>query len=325
MEELFNSYKAFTKRQVVIKDKNIIKALNMIGHYTKHIIVLDIEFYSYMSLNMKYRSNIEILDGKKIRVVPFPKEIAGIWFYKKDKYWIMKGHFHFNTIPPHEISSAMKFGKMKMIHSKYSTVSKDTNNNIMKLEDIIFGDDNYLLRYLNPNELKYEKKRQLARGSHRMFINNSGKYKKLLKKIYKLYITDNLVTKRTISVPSLYKILNTIIGFPNTIITKEDGDIRVMQNYLQLISETNKIKYSRVEKRISHYDIKIFNGIFKEKFGSAKLEDQFNGTLTLSTYKKKVQSFYKRELEHLSNVAHNPLTDSVWALVIALTMTLRCN
>ena len=297
----------------------------MIGHYTKNIIALDIEFYSYMSLNMKYRSNIEILDEKKIRIVQFPKEIAGIWFYKKDKMWLMKGYFHFNTIPPHEVSSLMKFGKMKMIHSKYSTVNKESNNNITKLEKIIFGDDNYLLRYLNPNELKYEKRKQLARGSHRMFINNSGKFKNLFKKIYNIYINDDLVRKRTISVPSLYKILNIIMGMPNTIITKEDGDIKVMQNYLQLISDTNKQKYPRVEKRINHYDIKIFNGIFKEKFGSAKLEDEFNNILEFSTFKKKVNKFYKNELESLISSAHNPLTDSIWALVIALTMTLRCN
>ena len=98
-----------------------------------------------------------------------------------------------------------------------------------------------------------------------------------------------------------------------------------MENYIQLISETNKKKFPRVEKRINHYDIKIFNGILKEKFGSAKLEDEFNGVLTLSTFKKKVEPFYKKELKSLSDVAHNPLTDSVWALVIALTMTLRCN
>lgn len=325
MEELFNSYKAFTKKNVVIKEKSIIQALNMISHYTKHIIVIDIEFYSYMSLNMKYRSNIEILDGNKIRIIPFPKEIAGIWFYKSEKHWIMKGYFHLNTIPPHEVSSLMKFGKMKMIHSKYSTISKNTNEKIIDLENIIFNDDDYLLRYLNPNELKYEKRRQLARSSHRMFIYNSGKYKKLLKKIYKLYITDSLVKKRTISVPSLYKILNTIIGLPNTIITKEDGDIRAMQNYLQLINETNNKRYPRVEKRINHFDIKIFNGILKEKFGSAKLEDEFNGVMTLSTFKKKVEKFYKSQLKSLSDVAHNPLTDSVWALVIGITMILRCN
>ena len=325
MEELFDSYKAFTKKNIVIKDKNIIRALNMISHYTKHIIVLDIEFYSYMSLNLKYRSNIEILDGNKIRIIPFPKEIAGIWFHKVKDSWNMKGYFHFNTIPPHEVNNLMKFGKMKMIHSKYSTVTDSTNKKISDIEDIIFNDNNYLLRYLNPNELKYEKRMQLARGSHRMFINNSGKYKKLFKQIYKLYINDKIVTRRTISVPSLYKILKSIIGLPNTIITKEDGDIRAMENYIQLISETNKKKFPRVEKRINHYDIKIFNGILKEKFGSAKLEDEFNGVLTLSTFKKKVEPFYKKELKSLSDVAHNPLTDSVWALVIALTMTLRCN
>ena len=74
MEELFDSYKAFTKINKEIKDKNINKALDRIASYTRHIITLDIEFYSYMSLNAKYSANYEKLDQQKIRVVSFPKE-----------------------------------------------------------------------------------------------------------------------------------------------------------------------------------------------------------------------------------------------------------
>lgn len=324
MEDLFNNYKAFTKINKEIKDKNINKALDMIAHYTKHIITLDIEFYSYMSLNMKYFSNTEILDNTKIRVVTFPKEIAGMWFYKGDEHWHIKGYFHFNTVPPHSIGSAVKFGKMKMIHSKYSTVSDKTNKEIQTLEKMIFGDDKYLLRYVNPNELKYKKIKQIRRSSHRMFINNSGKYKRQFKQIYNLYIKDEMVNKRNISPPSLYKILSVILGYPNTLITKEDNDIRAMVNYLHLLSDYNKKKYPRVEKRINHHDIKIYNGILREKFGSAALEDEFKGMKTLTTFKK-IEKFYKMNLKNLIDTAHNPLTDSIWAFVVAVTMILRCN
>ena len=327
MEELFNSYKAFTKLNKIIKDKNINKALDMIGHYTRHIISLDIEFYSYMSLNLKYFSNTEILDNQRIRMVPFPKEVAGIWFNKRkdSEEWSIKGYFHFNTIPPHLLGNLFKFSRMKMIHSKYSTVSKRTNNEIKEMENKIFNDDKYLIRYLNPNELKFKKVKQLVRGSHRLFLYNAGKYTGLLKQIYNLYIKDELVRKREISAPSLYKILANIMGYPNTLITKEDNDVRAIMNYLQLLYENNKRRYPRVEKRINHHDIKIYNGILREKFGSAALEDEFYGIKTLSTFKKKVNKFYESNLVKLIDTAHNPLTDSIWALVVAITMILRCN
>ena len=78
---------------------------------------------SYMSLNMKYRSTTELLDGEKIRIVKFPKEIAGIYLTRnEDNTWTFVGSFHFNLISPHLISRDMKLGKMKMMFSKYSTV-----------------------------------------------------------------------------------------------------------------------------------------------------------------------------------------------------------
>lgn len=325
MEELFDSYKAFTKINKVIKDKNINKALNRIASYTKHIVSLDIEFYSYMSLNLKYHANYERLDQEKIRTVSFPKEIAGLWFYKDDKYWYLKGTFHFNVVPPHLLSSLMNFSKMRITHSKYSTVSNETSKRMKTLENKIFKDDKFMLRFTNPRELKFKKKEQLLKSSHKLFIYNTGKYKNILKKIFDLYRNDILVKKRNISKDSLYKIISIILGKRNTIITKEDGDIKVMENYLQLINETNRRRYPKIDKSINHFDIKIFNGYFMEKYGSAALENEFNSVLTMQTFKKKIDKFYKDELKKLITTAHNPLTDSVWALVVALTMILKCN
>ena len=325
MEELFDSYKAFTKINKEIKDKNINKALDRIASYTRHIITLDIEFYSYMSLNAKYSANYEKLDQQKIRVVSFPKEIARIWFYKNNKYWNIKGSFHFNVVPPHMLSSIMKFSRMRMIHSKYSTISKNTDKHIKHLERKIFSDNRFILRFVNARELKFKKTDQLLKASHKLFLYNTAEYKPVLKKIYSLYMNDELVKKRSISANSLYKILSIIMGRKNTIITKEDGDIKVMENYLQLITETNRYKYPRVEKKINHFDIKVFNGIFQEKYGSAKLENEFKSVKTMQTFKKKIDPFFKNELKKLITTAHDPLTDSIWALVVALTMILKCN
>lgn len=325
MEELFDSYKAFTKINKEIKDKNINKALNRIASYTKHIITLDIEFYTYMSLNLKYHANYERLDQEKIRTVSFPKEIAGIWFYKGEKYWNIKGSFHFNVVPPHLINSLMKFKRMRMTHVKYSTVSSDTEKHMKNLERKIFNDDEFMLRYVNARELKFKKKEQLLKASHKLFIYNTGKYKPILKKIFSVYINDNMVKKRSISKDSLYKILSAIMGKKNTIITKEDSDIKVMENYLQLIIDSNRRKYTRVEKEINHFDIKIFNGYFKDKYGSAKLEDEFNSVKSMTIFKKNLAKFYKDELKKLITTAHDPLTDSIWALVVAMAMILKCN
>ena len=181
MEELFDSYKAFKKLNIQIKDKNINKALNRISHYTRHLISIDIEFFSYMSLNKKYHSNYEKLDQQKIRVVSFPKEIAGVWFFKGEETWFIKGYFHFNLVPPHNINKDMQFNKMRIIHSKYSTTTKKTEKLIKKLERKIFDDDKFILRFVNARELKFKKKEQLLKASHKLFIYNTGKYKNLLK------------------------------------------------------------------------------------------------------------------------------------------------
>ena len=69
------------------------------------------KLYSDSELKLRNEGLKEIkkLDQQKIRTVSFPKEIAGIWFYKGEKYWNIKGSFHFNVVPPHLISSIMKF------------------------------------------------------------------------------------------------------------------------------------------------------------------------------------------------------------------------
>ena len=98
-----------------------------------------------------------------------------------------------------------------------------------------------------------------------------------------------------------------------------------MENYLQLIIDSDRRKYTRVEKEINHFDIKIFNGYFKDKYGSAKLEDEFNSVKSMTIFKKNLAKFYKDELKKLITTAHDPLTDSIWALVVGMAMILKCN
>ena len=188
MDELFEIYKTFSKINKKIKSKKINDTLDIISTYTKSIVILDIEFMSYMSLNMKYRSTTEILDGEKIRIVKFPKEIAGIYLTRnEDNTWTLVGSFHFNLISPHLISRDMKLGKMKMMFSKYSTVEDKTNKQMEELEKKLFSDKKFILRFLNPKELKYNYVKQVLQSSHRIFMNNSGKHKSTLKN-YSNYI-----------------------------------------------------------------------------------------------------------------------------------------
>ena len=325
MDELFEIYKTFSKINKKIKSKKINDTLDIIRSYTKSIIILDIEFMSYMSLNMKYRSITEILDGEKIRIVKFPKEIAGIYLTRnEDSTWTLVGNFHFNLISPHLVNKDMKLGKMKMTFSKYSTVDSKTNKKMEELEKKIFTDKKFILRFLNPKELKYNYVKQVLQGSHRIFMNNSGKYKSTLKKLFKLYVTDDQVKKRILSPSSSYKVLSQIWNYSNTIITKEDMDIIAISNYLYLLHRVNEKKYKRLSKTFNHFDIKVFNGYFRKKFDNAKLINNFKDIQKIKEWKE-IKPFYSEHFKKMFDVEHNPLTDSIMAFMIALTLMYKLN
>ena len=325
MDELFEIYKTFSKINKKIKSKQINDTLDIISSYTKSIVILDIEFMSYMSLNMKYRSTTEILDGEKIRIVKFPKEIAGIYLTKnEDSTWTLVGSFHFNLISPHLISRDMKLGKMKMMFSKYSTVEDKTNKQMEELEKKLFNDKKFILRFLNSKELKYNYVKQVLQGSHRIFMNNSGKHKSTLKNLFKLYSDDDQVKQRILSPSSTYKVLSRFWNYSNTIITKENMDIMAINNYLYLLHKKNEHKYRRVSKEFNHFDIKIFNGYFRKKFKSARLINNFKDIQKLKEWKD-MKSFYTENFKKLFDVEHNPLTDSIMAFMIALTLMYKLN
>ena len=107
----------------------------------------------------------------------------------------------------------------------------------MKMEELekkIFSDKIHF-KILNPRELKYNYIKQVLQGSHRIFMNNSGKHKTTLKKLFKLYIDDEQVKKRILSPSSAFKVLSNFWNYSNTIITKEDMDIIAINNYLYLL------------------------------------------------------------------------------------------
>ena len=84
------------------------------------------------------------------------------------------------------------------------------------------------------------------------------------------------------------------------------------------------INIERVSKEFNHFDIKIFNGYFRKKFKSARLINNFKDIQKLKEWKD-MKSFYTEHFKKLFDVEHNPLTDSIMAFMIALTLMYKLN
>jgi len=140
------------------------------------------------------------------------------------------------------------------------------------------------------------------------------------------YYTDKLVVNRTIRKEDERDFFNLLIQIDKQtcFLVKGKMDFIALKNsYYALHKNSCPIKFNYV------YDIEIFNKLSNDKYGSAQLENTFNGMSKTTLYKKYIKDLIEKILNIITNdsnsqvKAHNPVIDSLYTLAIALTVNIN--
>ena len=262
-------------------------------------------------------------------------ELGGILLVKQLNEWYYYGNFHFNLTPVKNIT------KLNLLQSDYINVSKETEKKIIKIEK------NYLYhkkleKYKNEPDkfIKYfnsiknipiinNKKIKLNENNFNQIIKKIKDISFTLKlkdvgsynfnKIWNLYLQDKYVKERTINpnkewLMSLYQTMTTSL-----LMVKGNMDLIAINNLMKLYN------LPILPKKIFVYDIAFFNDIFRKLCNNAQLETTYYCILEKKlldpNLKKDLKKIFKSlVLKDKQLIAHNPLVDSFYTLIVGLTM-----
>jgi hypothetical protein len=281
------------------------------------ILIFDIEFQSYF--NERYLL-----------------EMGGILLQKQNDKWYYYGNFHFNLPPVKTLS------KLNVIVSDYINVSKKTQKKIENIEKQYLY-HRKLEKYKNDpikfmNYFNSIKDLPLIKKKIKVDINKNN-LKQILKKIkeitfnlkikdigndnfhkiWNLYLEDKYVKERTIIptekwLKSLHNMLTTSL-----LMVKGNMDIIAINNLMK------QYNLPVLPKTILVYDIAYFNNIFRELCNNAQLENTYNCIIEKNLLDPELNKDFKQIFKSLvlnekKLIAHNPLVDSFYTLIVGLTM-----
>lgn len=289
--------------------------LNYVGGFTDYVFVFDAEF-QHIQRNTKH-----IL------------EFGGIMFRKEQQKWVYVGNMHFNLPPIKE--------NLGVIHSTFLTVTPKTAKLMEEVEE------NYLFHprmenlkddpeafsafYYEVMDKPIVKRKNLPRMDPRtdqtkiikMFKNFTFQLTKKdvgkanWKRMWQLYVNDPWVKKRTIvpKKPWLEAFSNLLQN--SVSVVKGNQDLVAIDNLFA------RYNMPMLQGKLNTIDIAVFNAVFRQKCESAELEKSYWCLIE----KKLIDPELKPMLKQIYNSlvvaefsAHNPLVDSFYTLVVAISM-----
>jgi len=281
------------------------------------ILIFDIEFQS--NFNEKYLL-----------------EMGGILLVKQNNKWYYYGNFHFNLPPVKTLS------KLNVILSDYINVSKQTEKKIINIEKQYLyhkklekykDDPNQFITYFNSIKnlpiIKKKIKINLNKDNLKQIIKKTKEISFTLKlkdigsenfyKIWNLYLEDKYVKKRTI-IPTkewLKSLYNTLTS--SLLMVKGNMDIIAINNLMK------QYNLPVLPKTILIYDIAFFNDIFRKLCNNAQLENTYHCIIEKNLLDPELNKDFKQIFKSLvlndkKLIAHNPLVDSFYTLIVGLTM-----
>ena len=282
-----------------------------------YILIFDIEFQS--NFNERYLL-----------------EMGGILLVKQNNIWYYYCNFHFNLPPVKTLS------KLNVILSDYINVSKKTEKKIINIEKQYlyhkkleqYKDDlNKFITYFNSIKnlpiIKKKIKVDLNKDNLKQIIKKTKEISFTLKlkdigsenfyKIWNLYLEDKYVKKRTI-IPTkkwLKSLYNTLTS--SLLMVKGNMDIIAINNLMK------QYNLPVLPKTILIYDIAFFNDIFRKLCNNAQLENTYHCIIEKNLLDPELNKDFKQIFKSLvlndkKLIAHNPLVDSFYTLIVGLTM-----
>ena len=287
---------------------------------TKYLVFLDIEF--------------QTIQGKTHE--PYILELGIIIFEHNSDKPVLIDHINFPLLINENL---------RLLASKYCTVTEKTEIEMKKLELDLYINVNDLESIKNKQELiefipdrntkqllreviktnnvslisNPQKTQKIVDQMHFNFSKNrmKGKYRTIFDKIMNLYKNDDLVKKRFVN-PQNY--LNTLKPYFNdmTLVHKEGMDIIALNKDLK--------KYDvKIQNKIYHKDIAVYNDHFRKKYNTAKLYETYNalqydydGETELDDFWELLNNLLKEKMPIAK--PHNPLSDVFYTIFIFLIM-----
>lgn len=266
-------------------------------------------------------------------------EMGGILLVKQDNEWYYYGNFHFNLLPVKTIT------KLNVIQSDYINVSKETEKKIINIEKEYLY--HKILEKYKDNPIKFMKYYKSIKKSlilKKKYINikddciahNLNKILKKVKdisftlklkdigssnfhKIWDLYLQDKHVKDRTIK-PTKKWLLSLYETLSNSLLmVKGDMDLIAINNLMK------QYNLPILPKTIFVYDIAFFNDIFRKLCSNAQLENTYHCIIEKNLLDPDLNQDLNKIFKSLvlidkKLVAHNPLVDSFYTLIVGITM-----
>lgn len=262
-------------------------------------------------------------------------ELGGILLVKQLNEWYYYGNFHFN-LPPVKNTT-----KLNLLQSDYINVSKETEKKIIEIEKNYLyhkklekykNEPNKFIKYFNSIEnipIIKKIKIKLNENNFNQIIKKVKDISFTLKlkdvgssnfnKIWHLYLQDKYVKERTIN-PNKEWLMSLYETMTNSLL--------MVKGNMDLIAINNLMKQYNLPilpKKIVVYDIAFFNDIFRKLCNNAQLETTYyciiEKNLLDPNLKKDLKKIFRSlVLNDKKLIAHNPLVDSFYTLIVGLTM-----
>lgn len=301
--------------------------LGLIGGFFPILFIFDVEFQNLRKVNSKKSKHI--------------LEFGGIIFIQRNREWIYLCNFHLNLPPIADID------KLGVIQSKYISTSEETKNKILDIEE------NYLFylvleKYKNDHEKfkqlynkyiesKLSKKKKIPYLEPKP--ENFNKIIKLFKEIsfnlgkndigdenfyelWDLYLNDKCVKERTLKISHVWLQAFHVVLRYSIPVVKGNMDIIALDNLME------KYKLDSISDKIQIFDIAVFNAAFRNACSSAELEKSYWCLIEKNFIDPELEETFKFIFNNLAiqnkkAMAHNPLVDAYYTLVVAMSMSTR--
>jgi len=326
-DELIEFFKKFTLDNkfdfIKVENEKLKMAFLNIG-IKELIIAYDIEFKKvHESFSKEYIAS----RSEFLYEIGFIREFGMLMFLKdvktNDIYYI--GDIFLNF--PHFDKLNIDKDLTRIVISDYSSVNDKVRTKMEKNQNKFLNEEfikSYLKQHNRLDRLDFfiNNKKKILFDIIRQYL--SDEYKKIFDKQWELYLNDELVKNRTINLEDMDYFLKTFHSFNRNVvyIVKGKNDMEAIVNMCK-ISQNNKLENGFIYS--SYYDIEIFNGFSRNIYGDAKLETTYNNIINSKLYKQNASSFFDQVKKRIPEIAHNPVADSLFSTIVAISINLCSN
>lgn len=344
-----------------IQNSKVKDAFYNIKTYKNIYIVFDIEFQSVilnkeMKNTNKYKYDFTTRDDP---IASFPREFGMMLFVRdRTNNIFYLGSIFRNFVPLFHVG--FELDDMRYMLAKYSTVSEDTLEKMEKndevftlaeeIEQLYKGDyksfkkspiyqlekktrrervEEFIdeLEDIQSPEYDYidsivKKIKRNLRNTHANIVRKylDKNIQKLFDNQLDIYYDDPLVVKRQLNHSEEKDFIKTLINVSSNscFVIKGLRDLDALNNIAKHRNNKETFDFNHL------YDIEIFNGFSKKKYGNAQLERTYYGLIKSNHYLKNKEDMELIK-QNIGHGAHNPLVDSYYTLVVAIVINIGLN